>query len=132
MELIYNSIVKENNYFLWKITPDVSSSRILLIGLYIFIVFPLTALLFLNKWPKELRKQVLHITKWVCIYTFVEAIGSIFNRIEYYNGWSIWHSLVFNIILFIGLILHHKKPFTAYIIFLIVTTIGVWAYKIPL
>jgi hypothetical protein len=132
MELIYNSISKEKDYFLWKIIPDLNPSRIPVIGLYIFIIFPLTALLYLRKWPNDPRKQVFHVAKWVAMYTFVEGIGSVFNRIVYDKGWDLWHSFIFNIVLFTGLILHHKKPVTAYIIFLIVTVLGIWVYKIPL
>lgn len=132
MELVYDAIVKEKDYFLWRITPELFPSRIPLVGLYVFIIFPLSALLFLSKLPGKTSKQILHITKWVGIYTLVEAIGSILHRIEYLNSWSLWHSFIFNIILFTGLVLHHKKPFIGYIAFLAVTIIGVLVLKIPI
>lgn len=132
MELVYNSIAKENNYFLWKLKPDLFLNRISLIGLYVVIIFPATALLFLSKWPREINKQVIHIVKWVGIYTIIEAVGSMTNSIVYINKWGIGHSLIFNIILFIGLIIHHKKPVIAYIMFLLVTIAGIWAFKIPI
>jgi hypothetical protein len=132
MELIYDSITKEKDYFLWRITPEIFPSRIPLIGLYVFIIFPFSALLFLSKLPNKTNKQILHVAKWVCIYTFVEAIGSIFHRIEYLHSWSLWHSFIFNIVLFTGLILHHKKAIIAYITFLTVTIIGAWVLKIPI
>jgi hypothetical protein len=131
MELIYNSVAKENNYFLWKIAPELFPSRIPLIGLYVFIIFPAATLLFLSKMPQDIIKQGIHVAKWVGIFTFVEALGSIYNKIQYINNWSLWHSFIFNIILFSGLILHHRKPLIAYILFLIVTIIGIWAFKIP-
>jgi hypothetical protein len=132
MELVYNCIVKENNYFLWKITPDIFCTRIPLLCLYSFIIFPLTALLFLSNLPQKISKQILHIAKWCCIYILFEGIVSIFNRIDYFNGWSLLHSFIFDIILFCGLILHHKKPLIAYIIFILTTFIGIWAYNIPI
>jgi hypothetical protein len=132
MDLAYNSICKENNYFLWRINLDVFSSRITLSGLYVFVIYPFTVLLFLNKLPRGINKQIIHVAKWVVIYTFVEWIGGIFNRIEYFNGWSLLHSFVFNIILFSGLMLHYKRPFTAYVIFLAVTIVGILMYKIPI
>lgn len=132
MQLEYNLIVQQHNYFLWKLIPEIFSSRALLISLYAFIVFPGSALLFLGGLPQNLKKQALHISKWVIAYVLVELVGSATNRIEYFHGWTLLSSFIFDIILFPGLILHYKRPIPAYIAFILATVWGVWKFKIPI
>lgn len=132
MELFYLLIVEEHNYYLWRITPDLFITRVPMIWLYVFIIFPGTALIFLSKYPKDVKKQIFHIAKWVAIYTLVEWVASVTGRIIYVNKWSLFSSFLFDILLFWGLGFHYRKPIMAYILFISVTVAGILAFKIPI
>lgn len=132
MELEYILIASTNNYFLWKILPDMGMNRVSTVSLYVAIIFPLTTLLFLSKDTNNLKESTIQIGKWVLIYSSIEWIATLTNRIAYYNGWTLWQSIIFDAILFWGLKLHYKRPIIAYIIFTLVTIWGIWAYKIPI
>ncbi|WP_202750016.1 hypothetical protein [Clostridium rhizosphaerae] len=129
MELEYILIASTNNYFLWKILPDMGMNRVSTISLYVAIIFPLTTLLFLSKDTINLKESTIQIGKWVLIYSSIEWIATLTNRIAYYNGWSLWKSIIFDAILFWGLKLHYKRPIIAYIIFTLVTIWAIWHTK---
>lgn len=132
MESLYILIVEEHDHYLWKMLPDMFIPRVITLWLYIFIVFPGTALLFLSKYPRDISKQVLHIAKWVAIYIIFEWIASVTGRIVYVNKWDLFSSFLFDILLFWGLGFHHRKPVIAYILFISVTIAGILIYRIPI
>ena len=94
-------------------------------------VYPCTIMLFLRKLPKNFTKILLHISIYVAAYTIPEFIAVKLGAFTYYNGWSIWHTLVFNYIMFPILILHFKKPLYAWLIALISPHILFYVLKIP-
>jgi hypothetical protein len=105
-DLLYK-IFALNNYHLWRIQKDYIINHITTYLLYVLITFSLSTFVFLSTYPTTLKKQMVHILKWVFIYSVVEWIGWKFGRITYYHGWSIWWSIFFNVNMFIMMRIHY-------------------------
>jgi hypothetical protein len=82
----------------------------------IFTIFFSTALLFLSNLKKKLIPQIVYILLWIALYMSIELFTTSIGMQKNSNGWTIWWSLLFNIIMFPLLILHHKKPLFAWIL----------------
>lgn len=111
--ILYNFIYCKGP--LWEIQPGILQNGILTELLYSFIVFPLTALMFLSNLPNSIGKQTLHILKYVLIYFIFEYIFFVSNMIIYRHGWTLFYSFIWNIMMFIVWTIHFKKPLLAYI-----------------
>jgi hypothetical protein len=94
-------------------------------------VYPSTVILFIANFPKKITKIISHISFYAAIYTIAELIGVKLGYFTYYNGWNIWYSLIFNLMLFPILMLHYKKPLYAWMIALISPHILFFIMKIP-
>ncbi|MEH7110121.1 MULTISPECIES: hypothetical protein [Bacillaceae] len=82
--------------------PEIVADFILLF----FIASP-GILIYLATYPSTPRERILHIVKWILIFTFVEWLaGHFFGVIKYENGWSLGWSFLFNIIMFPMMRLH--------------------------
>jgi hypothetical protein len=83
--------------------------------LVIFIGYPSTLLLFLGRFPLTKWKQGLWVAFWVFLYSILEYINlHYFYLIRHHNGWSMTWSVIFNIVMFPMLYIHHKKPLLAW------------------
>lgn len=100
----------------WKYNSDFILPNHTLVNLWIMMtVYPATVLIYLPHFPEKRSKQVLYILFWVLLYGIIELAGFyIFNAIEHLNGWNMWWSLWFNLILFTMLPIHHKRPILAW------------------
>lgn len=129
MNLLYIFITM--GYPLWRIQPDLGLPFIIISLLYTFIIFPCTVILFLSNYPKSAKSQILHNLKWITIYIVVEWIGSLSGRITYEHGWNLGWSLLFVIIMFPMLGLHHKRPILTYFLSIIIVTLMIYFFNIP-
>lgn len=128
--MLYNFLA--NNNMLWTMIPDFLFGYKITEILYTTIVIAGTVLIFLSRFPVGLKKQVIYIMKWIAVYILGEWILFITGRIQYENGWNLGWTLLFDIIMFSSLYLHHKRPILAYVEFAIVTIIGVLYFNIPI
>lgn len=110
--LLYNFIYCKGP--LWEIQPGILQNGILTELLYSFIVFPLTALMFLSNLPSSRGKQALHILKYILIYFIFELVFHISNMIIYRHGWNLSYSFIWNVMMFTVWTVHFKKPLLAY------------------
>ena len=94
-------------------------------------VYPSTVMMFIPHLPKKLAKIILHISIYIAVYTIPEFIAIKLGYLTYYNGWSIWCTLIFNSIMFPILILHYKKPLYVWAVALIAPHILFFIMKIP-
>ncbi|MEN2767565.1 CBO0543 family protein [Ornithinibacillus xuwenensis] len=82
-----------------------------------FIAYPVTILIYLGKFPEENWKKFLWMAYWVFIYSTIEFINlEYLNLITHNNGWSMYWSIAFNIVMFTTLRIHHLRPTLAWII----------------
>jgi hypothetical protein len=115
-----------HNHFLWKFHPDPFMpflyNHFLISIAMAFVVFSSTVLIYLGNYPKN-KKQFAYVLMWVLIYSVVEVITSNFGLLSYHNGWSIFWSVVINIIMFPLIRLHYTRPLLTWFI-----TFGVFAF----
>ncbi|WP_010283606.1 CBO0543 family protein [Bacillus timonensis] len=107
---------------MWTYTPQGVDQEIGLTNTHIsmsvmLIKYPATVLIFLGKYPGERTwvKQSFYILMWDAIYTVNEALDLFFGLIKYDNGWSLWWSVLFNLVMFSILRLHDVRPFRAWV-----------------
>lgn len=131
MSLVYGYISFSAGIFLWNVVPDFLFTHAVTELIYITILLPSTVLLFLTNYPDSPQKIVIHFLKYIFIYSTVETLLYATGRFEYQNGWSIWHSIFFYFLMFPAIIIHYKRPILAYIVFILITILGVWYFKLP-
>lgn len=119
-DLLYNVLTYNNPT--WSYNKDRLFPNHTLINIWIMItIYPATAITYLSHFPKEKIQQILYILLWTMIYVFGELLGlHIFGLINHFNGWNMWWSALFDIILFTMLPIHHKRPLVAWSLSIIV------------
>ncbi|WP_321166471.1 CBO0543 family protein [Paenibacillus sp. Soil766] len=129
--LLYEYLTKD--FHLWVFHPDFLYNHRITVIVYAVITMPLSVLLFLSSYPTTTKlKELVYLFKWVFIYSIVELALQIFGRISYDNGWTFWHSVMFDVMMFPMLRLHHIKPLRAYLLSLIIIVVLMWYFKVPL
>ncbi|WP_425455892.1 CBO0543 family protein [Ectobacillus funiculus] len=111
-KLLYEFIAHEK-FYLWKLQPDFILNFFGVVMLHACFLYPFSGFLFLSNYPKEFDKQILHFLKWILIYALLEWIGFKYGTIAYYNGWSFWWSLLFDVHMLLFIRLHYVKPLWA-------------------
>ncbi|MFT8322197.1 MAG: CBO0543 family protein [Bacillus sp. (in: firmicutes)] len=119
-DLFFNLI--SYNYRLWEYKETLAFSNLLdghlVISLFIMAVgYSSTILIYLGNFPTQRYKQFLWILLWILLFSFMEFINKhYFDIIEHHHGWSVYWSLLFNIVMFPVLKIHEEHPFLAWII----------------
>lgn len=113
-DLLYNVLTYNNP--IWKYNKDWMLANHTLVNLWIMItVYPATVITYLFYFPKNKIKQIFYILFWVILYFVWELLElNVLGLIKHYHGWNMWWSLLFDIILFVMLPIHHKRPLLAW------------------
>ncbi|HVI20877.1 MAG TPA: CBO0543 family protein [Bacillus sp. (in: firmicutes)] len=113
-DLLYNLFTYSNPT--WSYNKNWIFPNHTLANLWIMItVYPATVIVYLYHFPKKRIKQIFYIVFWVILYVLTEILGlHVFGLIDHFNGWNMWWSLLFDIILFVMLYIHYKLPFLAW------------------
>jgi hypothetical protein len=127
--LLYEYMVQENT--LWKFHPDFLYGHQMVVIVYALITMPISIFLFLSHFPEKWIQRSFYILLWSGIYIFVELILYYFDRISYQNGWQLWYSFLFDILMFSVIALHQYKPGRAYIVSLFVIIFLITYFEIP-
>lgn len=128
--LLYEYLTKDHT--LWSFHPDFLYNQQMTVIVYAFVTMPLSVLLFLSRFPQTIKKQLIYLTKWLLIYTIAEIILQYFGRISYQNGWSLFHSFLFDIMMFPMLIFHHKRPLLAYLVSIVIVVLLMHWFDVPM
>lgn len=126
------------HYPLWRYQETIFATHILVNHSFVsimimLIVYPITILIYLGRFPNGTGKRVFWVMLWVFMYWFVEFINLHYlNLIRHENGWTLTWSLAFNIIMFTVLYTHYKKPLLAWILSAIWAAIIIITFNIPL
>lgn len=115
---------------LWHYTPPIFNHT-LTDFLVAVVIFPCTILLYLSKYPAKLANQVLHVLKWVGIYSLSEWLLHTLGYISYYNGWNLLWTVLFLCIMFPLLRLHYQKPLIVWPVSMILAVVALYIFKIP-
>lgn len=119
-------------YRLWSLQPTwpLRSEMITLVGE--FIVFASTTLIFLGRYPEGRLIAPLWTLLWIFIYTMNEWGLRITGTITYNHGWRLFYSLLFNVLMFVFLRLHNKKPLLTYGLSIPITVLLLVLFRIPI
>ncbi|AFC28377.1 hypothetical protein PM3016_1452 [Paenibacillus mucilaginosus 3016] len=109
---LYEYLTKDQT--MWKFHPDYLYNQTVTVVVYAIVTMPLSVLIFLSRYPKALGKKVFHYGIWIGIYIIGEWFLLRMGRISYQHSWSLWYSLLFDIMMFPMIRLHHKRPLVAY------------------
>ena len=130
--LFYESSCYE--YPLWQFKPQKTLvHNVTIISILInFGIFPATVLLFLSRFPNTLLKQIGYTLLWSVGYILGEYACLLVNLIEYHNGWHFGWSILFDLLMFPILRLHHIRPLGGWIA-TVIFAIFLWnVFDIPL
>lgn len=106
------------NHSLWFYCPSPNFPNHTAVALfYAFTIYPATVLLFLSCYPVgSYLRQAAYIALWVCVYSLMEAASLVVGIGSYYNDWTLWWSVLVNIVLFIALRVHFSNPLLAWLL----------------
>lgn len=128
--LLYEYLSNGHKY--WIFHSDVLFNEQLTVIVYALVTMPLSVLIFLSRYPRTYKKQFIYLIKWVIIYASAELILQCFGRITYQHGWSFYHSLLFDIMMFPMLIFHHWKPLWAYLVSIFIVIFLMQYFNVPM
>jgi len=120
------------NHQLWSYVPEPFLKHYALTeALYALVMLPATVLIFLSRLPAKPLKQAGHCLLWVGILFTIECVLLSTGRFRHLNGWSLYWSLGFDLVMFPMLILHYKKPLLAYLVSAAIVVYLLWQFEIP-
>lgn len=102
--------------------------------LYSLLFLPLTALLYLVRFPWEGTRAAKgrYVLGWIALYASWEWLFLSLKGISHQNGWNMLWSLLFYCEMFPMLALHSRRPRTAYA--LSIACAGLWLliFRVPI
>ncbi|MFC0560400.1 CBO0543 family protein [Halalkalibacter alkalisediminis] len=126
------------NHPLWiyheNLFPQLLLNHTTISLLYLLFMYPVTILIYLkyffraDKW----RKRAFHYVLWVLIYIFSEFINLQVGLFSHHNGWEMWHSILFVMMMFILFPIHYKKPLLAWAISFLIIVLIVFKFDLYL
>ncbi|OXM87701.1 CBO0543 family protein [Paenibacillus rigui] len=107
--LLYEVIC--DDYPLWQMEPNGLPNQTMPEILLIVIGMPLSTLVFLSHFPEQrFIKQLLYIIGFVLLFLVMEWISVHYGSITYHNGWNLYWSILFDLIMFPLLRIHYRNP----------------------
>lgn len=115
---------------LWEYNDVFGDYMVLLIGLSV-LLFSGTVILFLSFYPKKPAHQALFILAWAVGFTALEYLAMQAGSFLHHRGWSIWYTLLHNLIMFALFRLHFKRPLLAWPASFLVAFAVLWYFDLP-
>ncbi|MDQ1143914.1 hypothetical protein QE429_000741 [Bacillus sp. SORGH_AS 510] len=134
-DLFKNALL--HDYRFWSYKESIFGSRILFGHLIIdFLImtcaYSSTLLIYLGKFPTQRMKQIGWILFWISLYSLIELINlKYLNLIEHHNGWNMYWSVLFNIVMFTVLKIHVEKPLIAWILSIVFLSFLLHKFDVP-
>lgn len=132
-DLLYQCLC--SHYLLWVYVPKWPIYHQLLTNLgYTFVFLPATALMYLSRYPsgKRLYVKLLYGVKWIAAFVLGEWIYLLTTSMDYHHGWTLWWSVLFNVMMFSMVLLHHKRPIWAYALSVGAALFWVIVFHVPI
>ncbi|MCA1065776.1 CBO0543 family protein [Rossellomorea sp. AcN35-11] len=130
--VLFNVLTYEYPTWEWRDHSGVFPNHTLLDLWIIYTQFPAVVLLYLSHYPKSFKRKVLRWLIWVGIFTGLEVSVGIVKYIVYDNSWNIWWSIIFNMITFVMIPLHYRRPLLTWLFSLIVIACLCMIFELPL
>jgi len=129
--LLYEYLTKYHT--MWRFHSDFLYSHRIVVIIYALVTMPLTVLIFLSRFPakERFRYKLRYYGIWIAVYIMAEHILRSFGFISYENGWTFWYSLLFDMMMFPMIRLHHRKPGLALFTSVGITVFLMLWFKVP-
>ncbi|MCA1056664.1 hypothetical protein LCM10_16900 [Rossellomorea aquimaris] len=108
------------DYPMWKfqssdfISQSLHLNHTIIALLKMLIQYTSTVAIFIGRLPDTLPKKILWVLLWSGIYAITEGMTYAFGIMTYHHGWHFGWDLVFTVMMFTMLIIHHKNPILAW------------------
>ena len=111
--LVYEVIFSE--YPMWAMEPNGLPNRTLNILLLSLIGMPLSTLLYLSYFPFEHSWliKIGYVILFIGLFVIMEYVAVRLRSISYHNGWNLFYSALFDIAIFVILLVHYLNPLWA-------------------
>ncbi len=115
-DLLYQFML--HDYSMWEFVPvglqqfNITHTHVALMEM--IIKYPCTILLYLGNFPKTRLKQIAFIGLWISIFTLEEWFKLLQGSMIHDHGWGIKWSILFNMVMFTLLAVHHRRPLIAW------------------
>lgn len=131
-DAVYNFIM--HDYSLWEYSfPGWEGLPHTVLDLYwAVVIFPCIVILFWTFHPEGFLKIAVYIIGWAAGFALVEYAMFLLNSIQYFNGWNTLFSFLFDIVMFIVLYVHQKKPVAAWLIIAAIVPVFLLIVRMPL
>lgn len=128
---LYEYLTKDQS--MWEFHADFLYNHTIKVVVYAVLTMPLNILLFLSTLPeKGFWKKSRHIALWITIYASVEWVMVYTGRITYHNNWTLFYSILFDIMMFPMMILHSRRPGIAYLLSVGIVCFLIYAFQVQL
>ncbi len=102
-------------YPMWRFSPygidvELGVTNTFIALSIMLIKYPAIILVYLHKFPTQLKSQIIYILLWTLLISINELLTLSAGGIIYYNGWSYAWSVLFALVMFIILRVHFLKP----------------------
>lgn len=134
-DLFKNALLHDHRF--WSYKESIFGNRILFGHLIIDILimtiaYSSTLLIYLGRFPAQRLKQIFWIILWVSLYCLIEFINLRYlNLIEHHNGWNMYWSILFNLVMFPALKIHVEKPLIAWLISILFLSFLLKVFEVP-
>ncbi len=98
--------ISHEKFLLWELEKGMFLNRMNVHFVQNLIINPLVVLVYLSNYP-NMGNKLRYNFQWVTMFWLIECIASYFDVITYHNGWNLGWSLLFIIIMFPMVRLHH-------------------------
>ncbi len=108
----FYELISYEEFHLWEFEKSLFLSGFKVHLVHNLIVNPLVVLLYLSNYPVK-GKRFFYSAKWIIGFWIIEWLASNLHIITYHNGWNLGWSLLFLIVMFPMIRLHHVNKTVA-------------------
>ncbi|MDF2958485.1 MAG: hypothetical protein K0S39_220 [Paenibacillus sp.] len=130
--LLYELICYQHQ--LWQMEPNGLPVALIPMLLLISIGMPLSTWIYLSTYPTErgIWSKTKHLSLFTAIFVLLEYVSVKCGAITYHNGWNLFWSFLFDIVMFIMLRTHYNKPLLGLVMSLAYTVLLIMMFDVPL
>ncbi|WP_173105349.1 hypothetical protein [Bacillus sp. KH172YL63] len=80
------------------------------------VQYTATIAIFIGRLPHTTKGMIGWIWLWTAVYGLTEGLAHVLGMMTYHHGWHFGWDLLFNVMMFTVLLIHHKNPLIAWIV----------------
>ncbi|RDI45382.1 CBO0543 family protein [Falsibacillus pallidus] len=132
INMTYNMLYYQHTLWAFRgVTIDWLNHTIINLA-FTFFICPAALIIYLQRLPHTKRKMAIYMAVWVVFFSVLETLFAHKGMYVYGNGWGGWYNIWLNLVLFIVLTVHYRKPYFAISLSLLGAIIFFLLFPIPL